>query len=203
MRLLAAVLFVVTWFSVNSAQSVQESMVTLFKEICVASATPEAMMVAGENLASARGWKLDQAKSGRMPLMIGERPPGLPESPSDPHEPRPIIAKIWEGYVSTGVPITMVIMIAGPEQPELRYTVCSFHVAGQLRNEAAREISRLLPSFTRSKVSIYSWYPYQDGQNDNDCSKNVLLSAVDNSTMLSFVDLKFPEENRGRQPRCK
>ena len=121
--------------STAAAETWQQSVVGLFREACVVPDTPTAMMAAGEKLASARDWKLDQEKSGRTSFIFMHQPP-------DPNGEPFFVTKIWDFSLPAAASIKAMILITGPEYPDVRYSICGFVISGNVAEEVASEIQR-------------------------------------------------------------
>src|SRR5262249_43429227 len=111
--------------STVAAETWQQNVVGTFKEMCVVPDTPTAMMATGERLASARGWKLDQEKSGRTSFIFMNQPP-------DPNCKPFFVTKIWEHSLPGAASMKAMILITGPEYPDVRYSFCGFVMPGNV-----------------------------------------------------------------------
>src|SRR5262245_19891660 len=112
MRLLAILIAILASVSAVAADSLPERVVQLFKEICIAPDTPEAMMAAGERLAAADGWRLIKSGRGPIPMMHNEN--GPPDS----------ILSLWELDLAPVSNVRFAISIVGPQIRDLRYDFC-------------------------------------------------------------------------------
>lgn len=203
MRFLAILISALASISAASTETWQQSVVGLFKEMCVVPDKPTAIMAAGERLASARDWKLDQEKSGRTSfifILLARLEARDLHQPPDPNDKPFFVTRIWEFSFPTAASIKALILIAGPEYPDVRYTYCGFVMPGSVVEDVAFAIQQVLGSSVIAPPKpkpngSRNWLLSQDGTTVENCRKVISLSSYHpkTDTILAFVEMHFPD----------
>lgn len=193
-RILIALALLASLFSVVRAESVQEAVVTLFREVCVAPATPDSMLDAGERAASERKWKLDTGKSGRMPFMLMGQ--------VDPSGAPLWVVNIWTGALASAEEASLSVWIVGPENPDVVHSLCSVDVSGEHVASTVGELeAQLRGELLRTRAPGQpEWFISRDGKTIESCGKTISISsyAPHTTTSLTFLDIKFPDTEKWR-----
>ena len=174
-----------------ATESWRREMVETFKVMCVDPQTPAAMLEAGEKLAAERQWQLNQEKSGRQPFIYMHMPP-------DPNGKPFFVARLWEFSVPPAIEVYASVLITGPENPDVRYTICGFGLRGRVDEEIAREIpqvfgSAVIPHARQPQVRIRHWLLARDGAAVGDCRRAFSVDADASVTMFMLIEHFFPD----------
>jgi hypothetical protein len=200
MRWLFIIVALLASMPARSAETIEKRMVNLVKHICVLPRSPEAVVAAGQEFASAQGWKFDEPKSGRMPFgWMGH---------SDPDGPPFFITKVWGVPAPAPVGTKFLISIVGPENPNVIMNTCMIFIPGPtfIDEELAQETQRQFKSdLFKSKAKINSnvrheWYFRQNTNEPINCNKSLMISRDydpdGNYNMIGVVEIRFPDNDR-------
>jgi hypothetical protein len=181
MRLAVLLVSTLAWAFTASAEALPERMTALFKEVCVAPSTPEALMQAGREHAAAGGWTL--LKSERIPAPLGD-----PIEDAD-NRPRISLFSHWQFDLPEVAGARLAITIVGPETPQVRYTVCNVEVptVEDLTDKLTAEVERQLGSHAMRSKSFgwyRTWFLSDDGS-AVDCGRTVRVPRRDSTSESS------------------
>ena len=197
MRILIAFALLLMSMSALRAESPQEVVVGLFRQVCIEPENAEAMMAAGRKNALERNWKRNDESSGRQPFFFMHYvdPTGAPF----------YVVETWDFSLPAIDEAKLSVMIVGPENPDVTSSLCSLNIVGEHVESVAAVIEKELgASMLRAKHKIAgvtrSWYPTRDGKTAERCGKSLSVSSYHpkTSTSLTFMDVKFPDNEKWR-----
>ena len=177
--------------TVACAATLSEVAVSVLKDVCVAPASPEGLMAAGEERAKEENWKLLKSGLGPMPFMHNEN--GVKNS----------YWSAWEFDVPQGAKARLSISILRPEQPGVRHTVCivepTIDIDGDdLAQSIDRQFGSLVTKDAGGSTDSKSW-SFTEEKSRGNCGKKIFLLRVpslDSSKLkaLLFTDWAYPSD---------
>ena len=197
MRILIAFALLLISISALGAGSTQETIVGLFRQVCIEPENAEAMMTAGRKIALERNWKRNEESSGRRPFFFMHHvdPTGAPF----------YVVETWNFSLPAIDEVKLFVGIVGPENPDVTSSLCSLDVGGEHVESVAAVIEKELgASLLRAKHKVAgvtrSWYPTRDSKTAESCGKSLSVSSYHpkTSTSLFFMNVKFPEKEKWR-----
>ncbi len=196
-RILTALAMLLPSISTVRAESAQETVVGLFRQVCIEPANAEAIMAAGRKFASQRNWKRNDELSGRRPFVFMHHvdPTGAPF----------YVVETWEFSLPAINEVKLSVWIVGPENPDVTSSLCGLDIVGNHVESVAAVIEKKLgASMLRAKHKVVgvtrSWYPTRDGKTAESCGKSLSVSSYhpQTSTSLTFMDVEFPDNEKWR-----
>lgn len=189
-RLIVALAILLPSLSAVHAESVQEAVVGLFKEVCLDPISPEEMLAVAQNTASARGWRLIKLERASIPMMHQENGP-------------PISFFIaWEFDLPNASNVRLMASVVGPEVPDFRFNICGLLVPiSQFQLEISNQLDTRIGSALSRKTGS-RWVFSRPNVDSQDCRETVSVSDLDwmepKSTALQFQDLSRLIEGKWR-----
>lgn len=185
------------------AQSLATRVVAIFKEACTDATTPEAMIAAGEKLATNNNWKLIEAGSAPLPMMHMESGPKLS------------YASQWDIAFAEKPGTVLTMSIVRPATEDVRkFSVCGIQPTTGLGAQIlVEEIERQFGSaITKDASGRYrdqvTWF-FSNEKATGNCGRNITLLLHETSSRgtpasLLFQDLeiakKWPLSEMARCP---
>jgi hypothetical protein len=166
--------------------------VELLKDVCVAPATPEAMLEAGGKLASAAGWKLLRSEPTPLPMIHNE------------HGPKISFTSVWEVDLPEGQQVKLAVSILRPEIPGVKHSICLIQPKLDIERDGLTKAveEQFGPVVTRDmsgrfRDGVY-WHFTEEKAVEN-CGKQVVIldhrETPDWGTRaLIFTDFAYPDE---------
>ncbi|WP_456620780.1 MULTISPECIES: hypothetical protein [unclassified Bradyrhizobium] len=169
-----------------SAETLSDKMVATLESVCVAPASSEAMMAAGEKMAAAENWKLLRSGPAPMPIMHNENGPKMS------------FESVWD--LDGGA--SLYISIVRPEQVGLRYDICAIQPAARVNSEelagaVARQFGSTLTKDTSGRYKNQEgWFFTQEKARGN-CGKQVTFSGGSGQPeALFFTNFAYPNDGQ-------
>ena len=204
MRFAATLISAQMLAAVASAETPFDKIVSVFNEVCVAPASSEGRMVAGETNAAKENWKLIRSEPAPMPFMHNE------------NGPKNSFVSGWQFDVPGGSQASLYVSILRPEQPGVRYDICLVQPAtdfdvDDLTLAIDRQFGPTLAKDTSGRFkSQESWFFAEERAKGN-CGKQVFFSLNQSSNRgkpktLVFTDFAYPNDSQwdamAKSTRC-
>ena len=169
------------------AETPTEKMVATLDHICVAPTSSEAMMTAGEKMATAEKWKLLRSGPAPMPMMHNENGPKIS----------------FENGWDLGAGASLYISIVRPEQPGLRYDICVVRPAVQVDSEEltgaiARQFGSTLTKDTSGRYKNQEAWFFSDEKARGNCGKEITFTRFSDRQYgtLTFTNFAYPNDGQ-------
>jgi hypothetical protein len=171
--------------TVATAQTPSEKAVSILNEVCVAPASSEGRMAAGEKTAVKENWKLIRSEAA---------PNGVKNS----------FISAWEFNLPGGSPARLYVSVLRPESPDFKYTVCLIQPEIDLDgDDLTQSIDRQFGSAVTMDMSgrfkdQKSWFFAAEKSRGN-CGKKIILTLHQlfehgKPKTLSFFDAVYPSD---------
>jgi hypothetical protein len=173
------------------AESPADRIVRVLSEACVAPATPEGMLDAGNRIALAEGWTLLHAEPAPMPMMHNE------------HGPKISFESAWEFRLPDGSKGRVSISILRPEQTAVKHNVCALSypisvTADAIQQTLEHRLSALVVKDTKQWSGSRRWFFAAERQHGN-CGRTITLFER-NEPVLLYVDGVYPNNGQWSAP---
>ncbi len=176
----------------------------LIDEVCVSSASSEAIVTSAEKLVSEHGWKLIAAKVTPLPMMQNEKGPEISYT----------IAV--EGRQTDAISLTLVASILRPENSGMKYNICFVEPSIQIEETDIRRAidDRFSTRFERTiferkadydewlvstekasgrcerKLGVQHWQMSSRGKSRTTSFMHIALPRGDTSPLAGFLNCK-------------